>query len=64
MKKTIAQHSERTNRHKADEEVPKGAVPHYLLDREQARSTSGCCRAAAQTHSRACTHTQNDLWGR
>lgn len=35
MKKTIAQHSERNNRHKADDEVPKGAVPHYLLDREQ-----------------------------
>ena len=37
MKKTIAEHSERTNRHKVDEEAPKGAVPHYLLDREQAR---------------------------
>lgn len=35
MKKTIAQHSERTNKHKADDNVPKGAVPHYLLDREQ-----------------------------
>ena len=38
MKKTIAQHNERTNRHKADDDVPKGAVPHYLLDREQARA--------------------------
>lgn len=36
MKKTIAEHSERNNRHKV-EEAPKGAVPHYLLDREQAR---------------------------
>jgi len=35
MKRTIAEHSERTNKHKADEEVAKGAVPHYLLDREQ-----------------------------
>ncbi len=40
MKRTIAQHSERTNKHKADEEAPKGAVPHYLLDREQARCRS------------------------
>ena len=37
MKKTIAEHSERDNKHKA-EEAPKGAVPHYLLDREQARA--------------------------
>lgn len=40
MKRTIAEHSERTNKHKADEEVAKGAVPHYLLDREQARALS------------------------
>jgi hypothetical protein len=39
MKKTIAQHSERDNKHKA-EDAPKGAVPHYLLDREQV-----CARA-------------------
>ncbi len=46
MKKTIAQHSERDNRHKA-EEAPKGAVPHYLLDREQVRDTFsvGVCLA-------------------
>jgi hypothetical protein len=40
MKKTIAEHSERDNKRKA-EEVPKGAVPHYLLDREQARGACG-----------------------
>lgn len=34
MKKTINQHSERDNKHKVDD-VPKGAVPAYLLDREQ-----------------------------
>ena len=28
-------HSERTNRHKADDQVQDGAVPAYLLDREQ-----------------------------
>lgn len=27
--------SERANRHKADEDVQEGAVPAYLLDREQ-----------------------------
>lgn len=55
MKKTIAQHSERDNRHKA-EEAPKGAVPHYLLDREQVRHVTravsgergGVGRAAAR----------------
>lgn len=41
MKKTIAEHSERDNKHKA-EEAPKGAVPHYLLDREQARGPTAC----------------------
>ena len=44
MKKTIAQHSERDNKHKA-EEAPKGAVPHYLLDREQARAAARLCSA-------------------
>ena len=44
MKRTIAQHSERTNKHKAEEEVAKGAVPHYLLDREQARLPLLCSR--------------------
>ena len=28
-------HSERTNRHKADDQVEDGAVPAYLLDRDQ-----------------------------
>eukprot|EP00735_Rhodelphis_limneticus_P014238 TRINITY_DN823_c0_g1::TRINITY_DN823_c0_g1_i1::g.25391::m.25391 TRINITY_DN823_c0_g1::TRINITY_DN823_c0_g1_i1::g.25391 ORF type:complete len:261 (-),score=59.98,sp/Q54GN8/NSA2_DICDI/79.23/2e-151,Ribosomal_S8e/PF01201.17/5.6e-33,Mer2/PF09074.5/0.14 TRINITY_DN823_c0_g1_i1:180-962(-) len=34
MKKTIAQHEERTNKHKDEDAVPKGAIPSYLLDRE------------------------------
>lgn len=34
MKKTLAMHAERTNRHKAEDAVPEGAVPAYLLDRE------------------------------
>jgi len=50
MKRTIAQHSERNNKHKAEEEVAKGAVPHYLLDREQARTLSPSLRRAARRH--------------
>ena len=34
MKKTIAMHEERNNKHANDEAVPDGAVPAYLLDRE------------------------------
>ena len=53
MKKTIAEHSERDNKHKA-EEAPKGAVPHYLLDREQARRAGMRVRGAALRSARAC----------
>mmetsp|Transcript_48054 Transcript_48054/g.154008 ORF Transcript_48054/g.154008 Transcript_48054/m.154008 type:complete len:261 (-) Transcript_48054:91-873(-) len=35
MKKTIAMHEERDNKHKADDGAPGSAVPAYLLDREQ-----------------------------
>jgi len=34
MKKTIKMHEESLNKKKTDEEVPEGAVPAYLLDRE------------------------------
>lgn len=34
MKKTIALHEERDNKHKNKEAAPEGAVPAYLLDRE------------------------------
>jgi len=34
MKKMIAMHQERTNKHANDDAVPEGAVPAYLLDRE------------------------------
>ena len=34
MRKTIAQHNERNNKHANDEAVAEGAVPAYLLDRE------------------------------
>ena len=55
MKKTIAEHSERDNKHKA-EEAPKGAVPHYLLDREQARGPAAA-RRRAPARSRIKQHT-------
>ena len=35
MKKTIAQHSERDNKHRVEEPAAGGALPAYLLDREQ-----------------------------
>lgn len=34
MRKTIAEHSERNNKHSNDDAVADGAVPAYLLDRE------------------------------
>jgi len=34
MRKTIAQHNERSNKHSSEEAVAEGAVPSYLLDRE------------------------------
>jgi ribosome biogenesis protein NSA2 len=34
MKKTINMNNERTNKHANEDEVPDGAVPAYLLDRE------------------------------
>jgi len=34
MRKTIALHQQRDNKHKDDDVIPTGAVPAYLLDRE------------------------------
>jgi ribosome biogenesis protein NSA2 len=34
MKKTLKLHQERNNKHKTDAPVSEGAVPTYLLDRE------------------------------
>lgn len=34
MKKTMALHQERNNKHGNDDQMPEGAVPAYLLDRE------------------------------
>ncbi len=38
MKKTIAMHQQRDNKHKADDGAPQSAVPAYLLEREQVSS--------------------------
>ncbi len=35
MKKTIAMHEERDNKHKADDGAPQNALPAYLLERDQ-----------------------------
>lgn len=40
MKKTIAMHQERDNKHKAEDNNPQSALPAYLLEREQVRSFS------------------------
>lgn len=49
MKKTIAMHEERDNKHKADDGVPQNAVPAYLLEREQV----GRCRNTTSTSAAA-----------
>ncbi len=41
MKKTIAMHEERDNKHKAQDGAPQNAVPAYLLEREQVRGGRG-----------------------
>lgn len=41
MKKTIAMHEERDNKHKAEDGAPQNAVPAYLLEREQVRGARG-----------------------
>ena len=38
MKKTIAMHQQRDNKHKAEDGAPQSALPAYLLEREQVTS--------------------------
>jgi ribosome biogenesis protein NSA2 len=35
LKKTIAMHEEKEQKHKADDGAPQNAVPAYLLERDQ-----------------------------
>ncbi|KAH7279470.1 hypothetical protein KP509_37G021300 [Ceratopteris richardii] len=35
MKKTLAMHSEKSKRRKVDDNVQEGAIPAYLLDRDE-----------------------------
>lgn len=35
MKKTIAMHEQRDNKHKAEDGAPQNALPAYLLERDQ-----------------------------
>ena len=39
MKKTIAMHQERDNKHKAEDGAPQNALPAYLMEREQVCSS-------------------------
>lgn len=41
MKKTIAMHEEKEQKHKADDGAPQNAVPAYLLERDQVRFVVG-----------------------
>eukprot|EP00878_Enallax_costatus_P041760 GHUV01048636.1.p1 GENE.GHUV01048636.1~~GHUV01048636.1.p1 ORF type:complete len:132 (-),score=28.96 GHUV01048636.1:49-444(-) len=40
MKKTIAMHEEKEQKHKADDGAPQNAVPAYLLERDQVRQAA------------------------
>ena len=44
MKKTIAMHEEKEQKHKADDGAPQNAVPAYLLERDQVRKPLGGSR--------------------
>jgi hypothetical protein len=43
MKKTIAMHEEKEQKHKADDGAPQNAVPAYLLERDQ---VGGCSKTS------------------
>jgi hypothetical protein len=43
---SLAMHEESTSRRKADDNVQEGAVPAYLLDRENTTRAKVCYRAA------------------
>ena len=52
MKKTINAHSERDNKHEV-EKGPEGAMPAYLLDREQVTHPPMCVGCAKSAERRA-----------
>ncbi len=54
MKKTIAMHQERDNKHKAEDGAKAGAVPAYLLDREQVRTPLHSHSASPHIKSSGC----------
>lgn len=52
----LAMHDERKNKHSNKDEVPKGAVPAYLLDREGvSRAKVGILHTCVQWAMRACS---------
>jgi hypothetical protein len=54
MKKTIAMHEEKEQKHKADDGAPQNAVPAYLLERDQASSSSGGSSSSGSSRHTPC----------
>lgn len=48
MKKTIAMHQQRDNKHKAEDGAPQNALPAYLLERDQVRLLKNCSQHSAE----------------
>ena len=57
MKKTIAMHQQRDNKHKAEDGAPQSAVPAYLLEREQVCTLMRLSRLAANFESQQTLHS-------
>ena len=58
MKKTIAMHEQRDNKHKAEDGAPQNALPAYLLERDQVCKTPRfrTCHHLASTCQTLRTH--------
>jgi hypothetical protein len=63
MKKTIAMHEEKEQKHKADDGAPQNAVPAYLLERDQVGGAWGCGSGWGWRSSRGpCTCCWQGRW--
>lgn len=60
MKKTIAMHEEKEQKHKADDGAPQNAVPAYLLERDQVGLFAICFRGKL-CYSRTLSQSQTAL---
>lgn len=61
MKKTIKMHEERKTKQKTDENVPEGAVPAYLLDREGQSRAKVLSNMIKQKRKEKAVRTQNGI---